>query len=278
MRRKNVVMILGGIFVFICVSWQSGCSIEGEVVSESGYSSEGVTASESGQPAGSVAASESGQSAGSVTASESGQSDEARGENESGQTASGSAGSFSEDILKAVLLGDAPFSYCSEGQAETMDITGVPALFDADDPVMKIFDFSIADLDGDGRDEVILFVFGVAGDTGGKVILHEADNGVYGYKTDNRTLVDLKTDGTYSYSDPTGMAEAGIAAISGFSGGGFTEEKIAYAAGTYEGWDTFTAGGEAVAEEEYMDMVSAQEEKQDAERYDFSAENIDAVF
>lgn len=49
-----------------------------------------------------------------------------------------------------------------------MVITDVPALFDADDPLMKIFEFSMVDLNGDGEDEVILFVAGAAGDMGEK--------------------------------------------------------------------------------------------------------------
>ena len=63
------------------------------------------------------------------------------------------------------------------------------------------------------------FVVGVAGDMGGKggkVVFHQIGDKVYGYTTDNRTLVDLKIDGTYDYSDPTGVAEAGIATVRGF--------------------------------------------------------------
>ena len=110
-----------------------------------------------------------------------------------------------DGLLEAVLLGEAQFLYCSEGKAEAMDISGIPALFDGADPLMKIFDFAVVDLDGDGKEEVVLFVTGAAGDMGGKVILYQADSEVYGCSTDN------------SYSDPTGMAEAGIAAFSGFS-------------------------------------------------------------
>lgn len=197
---------------------------------------------------------------------------------DSGQAASGNSDSAPKDILKAVLSGDAPFRYCAGGKIASMDITDVPALFDADDPFMKIWEFSVADLDGDGQEEVILYVVGAAGDMGGKMILHRIDDAVCGYSTDNRTLVDLKTDGTYSYSDPTGLAETGIAAVIGFSGDGYTVEKLACATGTYEGWDSFTLAQQSASEEEYMDMLSLQEQKPDAERHDFTAENIDAMF
>lgn len=197
---------------------------------------------------------------------------------DSGQTASGDSDSAPKEILRAVLFGDAPFQYCSDGKTASADITDVPALFDADDPFMKIWEFSVADLDGDGEEEVVLYVAGAAGDMGGKVILHRIDDAVYGYSTDNRTLVDLKTDGTYGYSDPTGLAETGIAAVADFSSSGYTVEKLACATGTYEGWDSFTLAQQSASEEEYMDMLSLQEQKPDAERHDFTAENIDAMF
>ena len=214
----------------------------------------------------------------SVEDSESGNSNGREETADSGQMASESADDASRELLKAVLLGDSQFVYYADGNMEAMDITGVPALFDADDPYMKIFDFAMVDMDGDGEDEAVLFLAGAAGDMGGKVILHATDGEVYGYRTDNRTLEELKTDGTYLYSDPTGMTEAGIAAVSGFSGEGLSVDMIARASGTYEGWDTFTVSGRPVTEEEYRDILSRQEKKEDAKRYEFTEENIHAVF
>ena len=197
---------------------------------------------------------------------------------DSGQTASGDSASAPKEILRAVLFGDAPFQYCSDGKTASADITEVPALFDADDPFMKIWEFSVADLDGDGEVEVVLYVAGAAGDTGGKVILHRIDDAVYGYSTDNRTLVDLKTDATFSYSDPTGLAETGIAAVAEFSSSGYTVEKLACATGTYEGWDSFTLARQPVGEEAFTNMLSLQEAKPNVERHDFTDENIDGMF
>ena len=193
---------------------------------------------------------------------------------ESGET----SGSGRNEIFKAVLLGKSPFVYCSDGNAENMVITDVPALFDVDDPLMKIFEFSVVDMNGDGEDEVVLFAAGTAGDMGGKVILHQIGDEVYGYITDNRILMDLKMDGTYGYSDPTGVAEAGIAAVVGFSEAGYTTDKITYATGTYEGWKAFVADHQPVTEEEYLDAVSRQDQKQNAEWYEFSNENINNMF
>lgn len=179
-----------------------------------------------------------------------------------------------DETFKSVLLGETQFRYPSDGKIGTITIADVPSLFDANDPFMKIWQFAVDDLNGDGEDEVILFVVGAAGDTGGKVILHQIGGTVYGYITDDRTLVDLKTDGTFNFSDPTGVAEAGIAAITNFSENGYTVDKISYETGTYEGWNTFVVDHQPATEEEYQNAVSEQEKKQNAEWYDFNDENI----
>ena len=181
-------------------------------------------------------------------------------------------------LIKAVLLGDTQFIYVSDGKTKTIDITDIPMLFGADDSSMKIWDFAVVDLDRDGEDEVILFVVGVAGDMGGKLILHQIDGKVYGYICDNRTLEELKTDGTFGFSDPTGVAEGGIGEIVDLSEFGYTMDKISYGSGTHEGWDTFIVDHEPATEEEYFDAANKQSEKPDAEWYGFTNENINAVF
>lgn len=183
-----------------------------------------------------------------------------------------------DEIYKAVLLGETSFRYPFDGKMETITITDVPSLFDADDPFMKICGFAVVDLNGDGEDEVILFVVGAAGDTGGKVILHQSDDQVYGYLTDNRTLVDLKIDGTFNFSDPTGVTEVGIAAITNFTKEGYIIDKISYENGTDKGWDIFVVDNYPATEEEYLDTVSDQDKKQNVEWFDFNDENINTMF
>lgn len=191
-----------------------------------------------------------------------------------GSTETPDADAGAEELFKAALLGDIRFSY----GMETVAITDIPSLFDANDPLMKIWEFCVIDLDGDGEEEVILYVASAAGDMGGKVILHQIGGELYAYITDNRTLVDLKTDGTYSYSDPTGLAETGIAEITGFSETGYTVDRISWAVGTYEGWESFNADRQPATEEKYLDVVSGQDKKQNAERFDFTMENINTIF
>lgn len=180
--------------------------------------------------------------------------------------------------ISDVLLGEAPFFYAAEGTLASVSIEDVPALFDPYDSYMKIWTFALQDLDGDGNAEVILTLFGVAGDTGGHLILHRMDGRVYGYTTDSRTLVNLKTDGTYSYSDPTGAAEGGICSITDFTENGYTIDKITFGQGTYNGWESFVVNRHPATEEEFLSAETIQSEKPDTAWYDFSAENIKSAF
>ena len=44
-----------------------------------------------------------------------------------------------------------------------------------------------------------------------------------------------------------------------------------------KGWDTFIADHQPVTEEEYLDAVSRQDQKQNAEWYEFTDENINTL-
>lgn len=173
-----------------------------------------------------------------------------------------------------VLRGEALFFYVSEEEAGQKKISQVPALFDPYDEYMKIWEFALADLDGDGKKEVIIHVSGAAGDMGGSLILHQQGNQVYGYKIGSRELTALKEDGTYSYSDPTGFVESGICSITAFNKTGYTVDKTTYSRGTYEGWDSFVVNHQPATEEEFLAADSEQNKKPDAAWYEFTDENI----
>ncbi len=170
----------------------------------------------------------------------------------------------------AVIEGNAEFLFISEGTAESKTIGDVPAIFDPDGHYeTKIWKYAAADLDGDGKEEAILSVYGVAGDTGGQIILHQDGKTIYGYKTDNRTLAEIKTDGTGTYSDPTGVSEVGICRVSDFSDTGYTLDKFTYATGDYKGFDTFVVDHKSATEEEYNTASENQSKKQDIDWIEF---------
>ena len=177
-----------------------------------------------------------------------------------------------------ILLGNAEFLYVSEETAQPKTISDVPALFDPDDDYMKIWDFAVQELDGDGDAEVVLSVQGISGDTGGSLILHRMGGQVYGYRVRYNAFSWLKADSTYYYSDPSNMVEHGICFITGFTETGYTTEKITYGRGPYIGWDTFVVDYQPATEREYYAAINIQNDKPDAVWYDFTEENIKSVY
>lgn len=176
-----------------------------------------------------------------------------------------------------VLTGNADFLFIADGTAVSKTIEDVPALFDPDDEYMTIWNFALLDLDGDGAEEIVLSVSGVSGDTGGRLLLHRMDGRICGYRTDSRTLVNLKADGTGEYSDPTGVSEVGICSVSHFTHTGYTLHTIARATGDYRGLTGFTVDGQPASEEAFMTALDEQGEKADAAWQEFTAENIGAL-
>ena len=183
-----------------------------------------------------------------------------------------------------ILKGEGEFLYASENGPVSSKIEDVPGLFDPEDPYMKIWNFAQVDLDGDDEEEAVLFVFGAAGDTGGSLVLHQMGGKVYGYRMDYRQLENLKTDGTFSYSDPTGVKEAGICAITDFTQTGFESDKVTYwtaanpEAASDEGQGGFVVDHHSATEEEYHAAEEEQVRKTDAEWYDFTDENLADLF
>lgn len=161
--------------------------------------------------------------------------------------------------MQDVLKGNQPFYYAANGSSDfaSVNIADIPSLLNPDDAYMAIQNYAVIDLDGDGSEEAVVFVCGAAGDTGGYFVLHSRDNHVYGYRTDYRTFENLKTDGTFIYSDDLGSKE-GVATI-GFTQDGLVITDVLSATGQAYTMDNFMINGKKVTQEEY----NVEKEKQD---------------
>ena len=161
--------------------------------------------------------------------------------------------------VQDVLKGNQPFYYAADGGSDfaSVNIADIPSLFHPDDAYMAIQNYAVIDLDGDGSEEAVVFVCGAAGDTGGYLVLHSRDDHVYGYRTDYRTFENLKTDGTFIYSDDLGSKE-GVATI-GFTQDGLVITDVLSATGQAYIMDHFMINGKKATQEEY----NAEKEKQD---------------
>ena len=161
--------------------------------------------------------------------------------------------------MQDVLKGNQPFYYAADGGSDlaSVNIADIPSLLNPDDAYMAIQNYAVIDLDGDGSEEAVVFVCGAAGDTGGYLVLHSSDDHVYGYRTDYRTFGNLKTDGTFIYSDDLGSKE-GIATI-GFTQNGLVITDVLSATGQAYTMNNFMINGKKVTQEEY----NAEKENQD---------------
>lgn len=173
-----------------------------------------------------------------------------------------------------VLKGDAPFFYVSGDYTEQKYISDIPALFDPEDDFIKIWSFAVLDLNGDGEDEVVLSVYGAAGDMGGKFILHALDGKIYGYIARAHSMEELKADGTFYALSPANGREGGIYSITRFTTTGYHVEPITYGQGTNGVWDSFVVEHQPATEEEYLAAQNVWAGKADAVWYDFDAEGI----
>lgn len=183
-----------------------------------------------------------------------------------------------------ILLGNGEFLYVSEGTAQPKTVSDVPALFDPDDDYMKIWDFAVQDLDGDGNAEVILSVQGISGDTGGNLILHQIGNKIYGYPAKNRDFMYLKSDGRFNYAEPSAVSEGSIGVIAGFTETDYTVDKITYSSMNTNqqnfmvGFANCVVDHQSASEEEFIAALNVHNEKPDAVWYDFTEENIKSIF
>ena len=171
--------------------------------------------------------------------------------------------------IQDVLKGNQPFYYAANGCSDfaSVNIADIPSLFNSDDAYMAIQNYVMIDLDGDGSEEGVVFVCGAAGDTGGYLVLHSSDDHVYGYRTDYRTFGNLKTDGTFIYSDDLGSKE-GIATI-GFTQNGLVITDVLSATGQAYTMNNFMINGKKVTQEEYNAEKENQDLKNDVKWHEY---------
>lgn len=186
--------------------------------------------------------------------------------------------SFASSEIRDVLLGSTSFLYWSEGSEalESKAISQVPALFSPDSDYAGIYQFTVLDLDSDGGSEVVLQISDVGNDMGGYLVLRRVGGTVYGYPSNWRTFWNLKADGTFTYSAPAGN-EDGTASIR-FTETGMELDRLISGQGKQFEFDTFLIDGQPVSQREYEAALDAQDQKPDAEWYEFTEENIRMVF
>ncbi len=156
-----------------------------------------------------------------------------------------------EERYKAILLGDGDFANIDRSNQDIrLSIERIKEVVSDENWVTaKVTKFTIIDLDGDGDNEMVLWIQANERSDYGFEILYFQDQEVYGFTLPYRGFTHLKTDGTFYSSG--GMDNKGIGKLQ-FSERGYTIE--------------------------YVSDGESQEEKADAEWYDLTPDNVELAF
>lgn len=157
----------------------------------------------------------------------------------------------SVESFKAILLENGSFLN-ADLQSQEFSLANIGKVVTDDDSITVGVDkFTIIDLDGDGEDEIVLWIQVNGVVDYGFEVLHYQDGTVYGSTLPYRAFMDLKADGTFLYS--SGAADSGVGRLK------------------------FAEDGRAIVEE-LNDDVDYQEEKTDVAWFDLSADNVNMAF
>lgn len=141
------------------------------------------------------------------------------------------------------------------------------------DQTIVIDRFSIIDLDGDEIPEVIL-----VSDDIDYEILHYDNSKVFGYNMVIRALMDIKTDGSTSFS--SSASEIGFGRVV-FSKDSCDIQENVYSISKPQGdktVDLYFKNQFEITESEFLRLIDEQNKKNDIIWYDFTEENIEKVF
>ncbi|MCM1124740.1 MAG: hypothetical protein NC416_19365 [Eubacterium sp.] len=180
--------------------------------------------------------------------------------------------------FKSVLLGKSNF-VCTDLENQSLNISEIKhAVTDDDSVTIGVTKFAWIDLDGDGEEETVLWLQMNGISDCGFEILHYQNGEVYGYTAPYRAFMNLKTDGTFLFSN--GSADFGVGQMI-FSGTAYRINGQVYSESEYDAdkecMVRYYADEEACSEDAFHAAIDRQEQKMDVIWYDLSDDNINAV-
>lgn len=143
------------------------------------------------------------------------------------------------------------------------------AVSDDSSVTAKATKFAIVDLENDGTPEVILWLVVNNNDYYGFEVLRYQDGVVYGYTLWYRAFMNLKADGTFSFS--SGASDNGFGTVK-FTEKAYSVDKIGYCEGSL-----YFVDHKSATEADFLSAINKQSEKTDATWYDFTDNNIETV-
>lgn len=187
------------------------------------------------------------------------------------------SGSGNETDFQSVLQGNTPFFSTDANRSLNINELGQTVSSDSSITVKPI-KFATVDLDGDDVQEVVLWLQVGENDSYGFEILRQQGGQIYGYTLVYRAFMDLKNDGTFSFS--SGAADNGFGSIL-FTDKSYKINKIAYSESAYDANNELTVSyfvnGQVATEAEFLSAVEKQYGKESILWYDFNDRNIVSV-
>ena len=124
--------------------------------------------------------------------------------------------------------------------------------------------YAALDLDGDGAEELALWLTLAANEYYGFLILHAGQDAVHGHMLNYRQFTDLKADGTFSYS--AGVADHGVARLAFADGAydAYTLSRLAWSESDGAQNVSRYIASEAVTQADFDEYIAAQAAKPDA--------------
>lgn len=185
--------------------------------------------------------------------------------------------SGNETGFQSVLQGRTPFFSADANQSLSINELGQAIGIDSSIPVKPV-KFAVIDLDGDDVQEIVLWLQVNENDSYGFEILRQQGGKIYGYTLVYRAFMDLKRDGTFSFS--SGAADSGFGSIS-FADKSYKIDEIAYSKATYDTNNelsvSYFVNSQAATEAEFLSAVEEQNRKESVLWYDFNDNNIASV-
>ncbi|CRZ34082.1 hypothetical protein DFR55_11226 [Herbinix hemicellulosilytica] len=178
---------------------------------------------------------------------------------------------------KSVLQDESPFFCVDSGK--DLYISQINEAVSSDSSVQaKVSKFTVVDLENDNIPEVILQLTVNENEYFGFEVLSYKDGVVYGYTLWYRTFMDLKEDGTFSFSG--GASDYGFGSIT-FTDKGYTIDKITYCEATYNSDNnldiSYFVNHKKATEEEFLSAIAEQNDKTHPTWNDFTTENISGL-
>lgn len=182
-----------------------------------------------------------------------------------------------KEVYLSVLQDKAPF-FSIDANKELNISQLNQTVSDNSSVTTKVTKFAIVNLENDDIPEVILWLSVNNNNDYRFEILRYQDGLVYGYTLPYRSFMDLKDDGSFSFS--SGAADFGYGTME-LTEKGYTINRISYSESVYDSNNnqiiSYFVNNESATNEDFLTSINEQSEKTGATWYDYNDDNMEKI-